>query len=127
MTIQEKSFVFSARSRMLDVKGNFKQGKPNILCRRCNNEDELQSHLLTCSALCDNSIVNAGQLPDYEDIFCNNPQKIEKIAKILMKKYHLLVSDSITMCTDQSCSDIVTVHDQSCAAIDAVPVSLDLD
>ena len=27
MTIKEKSFVFAARTRMMDVKGNFKQGK----------------------------------------------------------------------------------------------------
>ena len=27
MTIKEKSFVFAARTRMIDVKGNFKQGK----------------------------------------------------------------------------------------------------
>ena len=27
MNIKEKSFVFAARTRMMDVKGNFKQGK----------------------------------------------------------------------------------------------------
>ena len=61
-------------------------------------EDELQSHLLTCSALNDNSVImNAGPLPVYEDVFCDNPQKIENIARILMKKYHLLITDNITM------------------------------
>ena len=83
---------------MLDVKGNFKQGKSNILCQKCNTEDGLQSHLLTCSALNDNSVImNAGPLPVYEDVFCDNPQKIENIARILMKKYHLLITDNITM------------------------------
>ena len=55
MTIKEKSFIFMARSRMLDVHCNFKSGKSNLLCRKCLSEDETQKHLLSCKALNDNS------------------------------------------------------------------------
>ena len=59
MKIKEKSFIFAARTRMIDVYGNFKQGKTNILCRKCLNEVEEQIHLLDCQALNDNGIMNA--------------------------------------------------------------------
>ena len=89
---------------MIDVHGNFKQGKTNILCRKCLKEVEEQIHLLNCPALDDNnSIMNAGYLPVYEDIFGDNMAKMEIIGKILLKKYSQLTSENkTTMCTETS-------------------------
>ena len=103
MTIKEKCFIFAARTRMIDIYGNFKQGKTNILCRKCLSEVEEQIHLLDCPALNDNSIMNARYLPVYEDIFGDNMAKIEIIGKILLKKYSQLTSENkTTMCTETS-------------------------
>ena len=104
---------------MMDVKGNFKQGKSDILCRKCSIEDEEQSHLLSCQALIDKDIVNANHLPKYDDLFSQNPQKIEAIGKILMHKYQLLIT---TMCTDISCAADNTDTQQ---AVDTVLSDLD--
>ena len=98
MTIKEKSFIFMARSRMLDVKCNFKIGKNNLLCRKCEVEDEFQNHLLNCEALKDNSLVKSDYTPSYEDLFSAETKKIEIIGKILMFKFKLLTNDNL-MCT----------------------------
>ena len=108
---------------MIDVHGNFKQGKTNILCRKCLKEVEEQIHLLNCPALDDNSIMNAGYLPVYEDIFGDNMAKIEIIGKILLKKYSQLTSENkTTMCTETSsaANDIIV-------KLPTYTVSLELD
>ena len=45
-TIKEKCFIFAARSRMVDVKCNFKTGWTDLKCRNCQQSDEDQEHLL---------------------------------------------------------------------------------
>ena len=57
LTINEKKFIFAARTRMLDVKGNFKTGMLDRKCRKCEATDETQQHLLDCPALSDSSLV----------------------------------------------------------------------
>ena len=112
MTIKEKSFIFSVRSRMLDIKGNFKIGKSDLKCRKCGIEEELQKHLLFCPKLCDYSLMKYNTIL-YEDLLGVDSIKIETIGKILMKRFNLLLSDNhdITpLCTDNS----------SCAA--SIPV-----
>ena len=98
MTIKEKSFIFMARSRMLDVNCNFKIGKSTLLCRKCGIENESQKHILSCKALQDNSLIDSDYAPSYEDIFGSNIDKIELIGKILMNKFKQLKSDN-PLCT----------------------------
>ena len=92
LTIKEKSFIFSARARMLDVKANFKTGKTNLRCRKCLKEEETQRHLLECSELMDNSVMIGSNIPKYEDLFSTDLDKVEVIGKILLQKYHHLVT-----------------------------------
>ncbi len=40
------STIFKARTRMIDVKNNFRGKYPDIKCRGCNNENETQTHVL---------------------------------------------------------------------------------
>ena len=54
MSTQMKAFIFSARSRMINVKCNYKTGKTDLKCRKCSSEDENQEHLLKCAALLEN-------------------------------------------------------------------------
>ena len=42
MTMREKTFTFAARSRMLELKCNFKDGKKDLKCTICLKHDENQ-------------------------------------------------------------------------------------
>ena len=88
LSIHEKQFIFSARSRMMDVLDNFKTGKMSLQCRACDKSPEHQEHLLLCDKLSDNEVTNS--LPEYKDIFCNDPQKVAKIGRQLKNKYEKL-------------------------------------
>ena len=92
LTIKEKSLIFSARARMLDVKANFKVGKTNLRCRKCLKEEETQRHLLECSELMDNSVMIGSSKPKYEDLFSTDLDKVEVIGRILLQKFHNLVT-----------------------------------
>ena len=61
LTIKEKAFIFSARSRMMEVHSNFKKGKSDLMCRKCKLNEETQRHLLICPKLSDNSVTNTCQ------------------------------------------------------------------
>ena len=61
-------FLFSSRTRMLDVGGNFSQrheGKTK--CKLGCDEEDTQRHLLTCPFLAQNDIRNPDDKSDYED------------------------------------------------------------
>ena len=92
MTIKEKQFAFAARTRMLDLKTNFKAGAADTTCRRCEREEETQEHLLYCPALSDSSIVQG--LPLYSDILEENSTKIATISRILCDKYKSFLKPS---------------------------------
>ena len=102
LTIKEKAFIFSARSRMLDIKCNFKFGKSEFMCRKCNMAEEQQKHILICPKLNDNSLMNSSPII-YEDLLGVEVNKIELIGRILMKRFKALITDTdIThpMCTN---------------------------
>ena len=83
LSIHEKQFIFSARSRMMDLLDNFKTGKGSLLCRACDKERK--SHLLQCNRLADNDLTSS--LPEYQDLFCDDLQKIAKIGRLLKSKH----------------------------------------
>ena len=93
LTIQMKAFIFNARSRMINVKCNYKIGQTDLKCRKCLSEDEDQEHLLKCPALVDNSVVS-GEMPSYQDLFSNHTEKVIKISYILQSKFNLLTQPS---------------------------------
>merc|ERR1712079_297452 len=58
-SISDKARLFQIRSRMLDLKSNFKVGKENILCTLCDGTNkESQPHLLVCEALTSTSVIS---------------------------------------------------------------------
>ena len=88
LTIQEKQFIFAARTRMLDVKANFKSSESDLSCRKCRNGTESQEHLISCEALSDgNLVINSSH---YEDILGSDKEKIIILGRILKEKYNLL-------------------------------------
>ena len=96
LSTEEKQILFKLRTRMVDVKLNFKtQYGQNLACNFCP-EMESQSHLLTCKQL-----TNDIDLEDteYNDIF-QDISKQEKVAsifnRILRKRSTLLKQYSNT-------------------------------
>ena len=92
MTIKEKQFAVAVRTRMLDLKSNFKVRAADTKCRRCGGEEETQEHLLHCPALSDACIVQ--RVPHYSDIFEENATKIATITRILSLKYKTFIKPS---------------------------------
>ena len=86
LTIKEKQFAVAARTRMLDLKTNFKVGAADTRCRRCQREEEMQEHLLQCSGLSSDSSPVQG-VPRYSDMLGENPNKIAVITRILSERY----------------------------------------
>ena len=100
LTINEKKFIFAARTRMLDLKGNFKTGMSDRNCRKCEATEETQQHLLDCPALSDSSLVLDS--PSYDDLFGAKPSTI---GKILQFKFKLL--QTISPCAPMSAATTV--------------------
>ena len=101
LTIQQKCFIFAARSRMIDVYCNFKLGRTDFLCRKCKSFDEDQKHLLSCSALQNNCMIQTTNIPEYEHLFSADSRKVAAIGSILMSQFKKLTANDndITMCT----------------------------
>ena len=85
LSIREKQFTFAARSRMLDVRSNFKVGLTTTQCRRCEDSEETQEHLLHCPTLRDGGVVT--EVPQYDDLLGEETKKIVNISRILSTKF----------------------------------------
>ena len=46
LTRMEASTIFKARTRMLDVKNNYRGKHNNVTCRKCGETTETQEHIL---------------------------------------------------------------------------------
>ena len=68
MTAKDAKFIFLLRTRMLDVKLNFRNKYNEIKCPNCKSADDDQEHLLYCSQLEDGQQIVDATLK-YEDIF----------------------------------------------------------
>ena len=85
LSIKEKQFTFAARSRMLDVRSNFRIGLKTTQCRRCEDSEETQEHLLHCPTLRDGGVVR--DVPQYDDLLGEETKKIVNISRILSTKF----------------------------------------
>ena len=82
LTRKQTSLVFKARTRMLKVKGNYKNGHPDLTCRMCKAETETQKHVLEeCVAIHQDE---ATKIPKHQ-LFNENPDTLREIAKKLDK------------------------------------------
>ena len=72
--------IFKLRTRMTNVKANFRGNYENLECKLCDDhEDETQQHILKCKK---NWSENA---PEYEEIFGKNVKYQIEIAKLFNK------------------------------------------
>jgi hypothetical protein len=86
MPTQLAKFLFLSRTRMLQVGANFKGSNPNPVCPLCKSSYDSQNHLLVCPILIKNNEI-CKEIPNYDDLFCQNLTKMSQIAKILSEKY----------------------------------------
>ena len=85
LTIQEKQFIFKARTHMLNVKLNFKVGQTDLSCRHGCNVPEDQRHILDCTAIGDSCVANP-EAPQYSDIFGVEVDRISTVGRMLMTR-----------------------------------------
>ena len=84
-------FIFHARSRMLDVKENFRNryfntNTPRNCPLKCTELDT-QQHLLRCDKIENEGIISHNYQPKYQDLFEEDFEKQRKIALILMENF----------------------------------------
>ena len=82
---REKKFLFLLRTRMLDVKTNFRNHHSDLSCPLCGLWEDDQKHNLECSVLLKNIPDVATEKPNYDDIFADDVLKQMKILRIFMK------------------------------------------
>ena len=72
------STIFKARTRMLDIKNNFRGKYNNLTCRGCGEVNETQEHVLNeCKSIHQNENTRVEQ----KDIFSNNITTLTKTAE----------------------------------------------
>ena len=72
----QASTLFRTRIRMIRLKGNYKNGSTNLICRACKTDTETQQHILEeCLA------IHLGRIGPTIDPFSNDLDKLKKIAK----------------------------------------------
>ena len=86
MSIHECKFLFSLRSRMIDVKTNYREKHSDTMCPCCEETEDSQQHLLSCSKIeSDGEIVSS--VPDYQDLFGSNLSKQVNMSRILKNRF----------------------------------------
>ena len=76
------------------MRANFKVGQVDLTCTKCDTgEEETQPHLLTCPGLSDSSLVT--ELPVYEHLLDQNPDRVEMIGRIVQHKFSIFKSESV--------------------------------
>ena len=81
---REKKLLFQLRTRMVDIKINFKNSHTELSCPLCGLVDDSQEHVLVCSALMkDTSFVASGAVK-YSYIFHSDVTKQSAVARIFL-------------------------------------------
>ena len=87
-SIDESKFTFALRTRMIDIKCNYR-GKhigQDVLCPVCKEEEDTQQHLLVCDKLVDREAL-VTELPDYDHLFKDDLEAKLKMSRLLEKHF----------------------------------------
>ena len=83
--LEEAQETFKMRSRMSEVKTNFKGKYEDFECKICDTKEyETQKHILKCEGLNKMNARN-NEPPEYEELFSRNVEKQIIIAKYFME------------------------------------------
>ena len=86
MSTEQAQFTFMIRSRMLDIKCNYKGQYTDMLCPVCGKHEDSQEHLMVCEELNDMNTVVA-QIPEYSSLFGPSLDKLVQISSIIRENY----------------------------------------
>ena len=88
MLTEEAKFIFLLRTRMLDVRVNFRNKHKDINCPNCKEHPDDQPHLLTCGKLTDGTSLARPNLL-YESIFESDVQKILQVSRLMCTNFKM--------------------------------------
>ena len=88
MTVDDAKYIFLLRSRMVDVKANYKGKYFDYLCTECGKEEETQQHVLECSKLIGKNEMLT-YIPNYYDIFSEEVEEQLYVARILRENMRI--------------------------------------
>ena len=100
VSIHEAKFVFALRSRMLDLKVNFRGKYNDIVCPCCNLEEDSQQHLLTCTKLSTDGLI-VSSLPNYEQLFSEDVAQQVAITRIIKQNDNMRTNEILADLTTQ--------------------------
>ena len=97
MDVDEAKFLFLLRSRMVEVKTNFRNKYSDVLCPVCKLSDDTQQHLFECSELLKNMNILISNDIQYSHIFSENTDKQKaalRLFKSMWKEREKILKDS---------------------------------
>ena len=81
-SFRRKKLLFQLRTRILDVKENFKHAYPDHVCPLCGSENDSQQHLLDCVTISEDSSSMIDPNVKYSDLFSNDVSKQAQITRL---------------------------------------------
>ena len=84
MNQEEVQTIFKMRSRVTEVKTNYRGKYESFECDLCNKEDESQKHIIECTEIWKHKETNI-KPPDYDDLFKGNSKYQLEIAKTFIE------------------------------------------
>lgn len=85
MTRNQVSTIFKARTRMLDIKANYKNKYPNQTCRICRITEETQEHVLAQCSPGDFTRQRITKKDLFDEVITNLTETAKKIEVIMEK------------------------------------------
>ena len=86
ITQEEAKLIFKLRSKVTEVKQNFRGKYENVECELCH-EEETQAHIMTCREL--NKHENKEAIPEFEEIYKQNVKNQIKIARKFKENFRV--------------------------------------
>ena len=87
ITKEEARYIFKMRTKMINLKPNYKGKNNSSQCSICNNGDETQEHLYNdCNEIIKGENNKNQETPDYNSIIVGNVTEKLKVARIFMQK-----------------------------------------
>ena len=85
---REKKLLFQIRTRMTDLKINFKNSYTELSCPLCARDDDSQEHVLVCTVLLKNTSFVASGTVEYSHIFHSDVSKQSAITRIFLSLWN---------------------------------------
>ena len=87
ITKDEAQYIFKMRTKMINLKANYKGINVSIQCSSCNNGDETQEHVYNdCKEIIRTENFINQDIPDYNLIIAGNVTEKLKVARIFKQK-----------------------------------------